>query len=83
MSILNHPYKNEAYSFKALLPLYASSPKIFKAGLRRLSKRRYGLLHKIVYVLSIPLLEKKEFFYRFIRIPLIYAKTLRVLRREN
>jgi len=81
-SVLNHPYKNEIRIFKTLLPLYTSAPRFIQKILRPLLKRKYGLLHKMIYILSIPLLEKKEFFYRVVRLPVILFKTFRILHQH-
>jgi len=79
-SILKLPLADEVYKFKTLLPIYASSPWLFKPIIKHLLRIRRNFLHKLIYITSIPLLEKKEFFYRAIRIPKILYKTYRVLR---
>lgn len=80
-TILNHPCKDEIYKFKILLPIYASSPKIFKPIVRFLIKTKKSVIHKLIFIISIPLLEKREFFYRIIRIPTILYKTYRLLKK--
>ncbi|MCK9612278.1 MAG: B12-binding domain-containing radical SAM protein [Bacteroidales bacterium] len=83
MSILNHPHATEAFKFKALLPLYLALPFFFKPIIRLFLNTNFGVIHKFLYIVSIPLLEKREFFYRIRRIPLIIYKTISVLSRFN
>ena len=80
-SVLKHPYAEDAFKFKVILPLYASSPKFIRPWLKALLKRKTGCIHKLLYVLGIPLLEKREFFYRLIRLPSIIIKTRRILKK--
>ena len=81
-SILNHPFAKDAFKFKALMPLYISLPRFLRPLMKPLLKAKYGFIHKFIYVFSIPLLEKREFFYRTIRIPSIIYKTRRVLKSK-
>jgi radical SAM superfamily enzyme YgiQ (UPF0313 family) len=74
ISILLHPYAEEALKFKILLPIYSMYP-IFRNIIRKLIIKKYGKIHKFIYIISIPLLEKGEFYYRFIRLPKIIFKT--------
>jgi len=78
-SLLNHLYKDEALKYKTILPLYSLSPRFIKFFLRKLLKYKYGWLYKLIYIFSIPLLEKREFFYRSIRLPIILFKTHKLL----
>ena len=81
-SILNHKFSKEAFKFKALLPLYLALPKFLRPIISHFLKSRFGLIHRFIYIVSIPLLEKKEFFYRAIRIPAILIKTRRILKKR-
>ncbi len=82
-SVLNHNYKTEALKYKIILPVYSQSFKPIKYILKKLLKIKYCWLHKTLYILSIPLLEKKEFFYRVIRLPLIIYKTYKALNKHS
>lgn len=73
ISILSHPFAEEALKFKILLPIYATYP-IFRKIILKLIDRKYGMIHKFIYVVSIPLLEKEEFYYRIVRLPKIIYK---------
>lgn len=79
-SLLNIPNIDEAMKFKIILPIYSSSPFFIKAILKKLLKLRYNFIHKFLYVISIPLLERKEFFYRIIRLPKIIYRTYKILK---
>jgi radical SAM superfamily enzyme YgiQ (UPF0313 family) len=81
-TILIHPLKDEIFKFKAMLPLYASMRGPFRRMIKSLLKKRYGWRHRLIYLLSIPLFEKKEFFYRAVRLPVIVLKTRAVLKRK-
>lgn len=74
ISILSHPFAEEALKFKILLPLYVMYP-MLRNTFRKLIRKKYGKIHKLIYILSIPLLERGEFYYRFIRLPKIIIKT--------
>lgn len=82
-SLLKHPYANDALKFKEILPLYNFVPKIFKPLLKLLLRKRYSILHRILYVLSIPVLlggNDKDFIKRALRAPYILYKTRNVLK---
>lgn len=81
-SILNLEHKDEALKYKTILPLYSTSPKIIKFFLRKLLKIRYNWLHRVVYIISIPLLERREFALRVIRLPRILYKTNKILKKR-
>jgi radical SAM superfamily enzyme YgiQ (UPF0313 family) len=78
-SILKHPEGKEIFKFKAMLPVYNAVPRFMRAFARFIIRRRYSFLHKLIYVMSIPLLEKKEFFIRARQLPVILRKTRRAL----
>jgi len=78
-SVLKHPFSEEAYKFKIILPLYNAFP-YFRNSFKKLLKKRYGKVHKLCYIIGIPLLEKREFFYRIIRIPTIIVATRKTLK---
>ena len=76
---LEHPYKDEVFRFNAILPTYNKSPKIIKLILRKMLKMKYGLIHRLVYVLSIPLIDFDEFLIRLMQIPRMISKTRKAL----
>jgi radical SAM superfamily enzyme YgiQ (UPF0313 family) len=80
-SLLNIEHKDEALRYKTILPLYSVSPKWIKYLLRRLLKYKYNWIYRMIYVFSIPLLEKKEFLLRAIRLPIILYKTNKILKK--
>jgi hypothetical protein len=80
LSALSHPYAEDAMKFKTLLPLYVKYP-IFRSAIRKLIEKKYGILHKLLYIISIPLLEKGEFYFRFTRLPKIIFKTKKKIKR--
>ena len=82
-TILKHPFADEIIKFKILLPVYAAVPKIFKPLVIFLIKKKKSFLHELIFIISLPLLEKREFIYRIIRIPEILIKTYRVLKNTS
>jgi len=77
-SLLDHPYLDEIYKFKAILPIY-NKAKILKPFLRQMLKVKYGFIHKFLYIFSIPLIDFDEFIIRIIAIPRMIIKSRRVL----
>lgn len=76
---LEHPYKKDFFKFKSILPVYNKSPKLIKSILRRILKMKYGLIHKMIYIISIPLIDFDEFLIRIIQIPKMIMRTRRLL----
>jgi len=82
-TLLKHPFAEDALKFKEILPLYNFSPNFFKPFLKFLLRKRYGLLHRILYVVSIPILlggNDKDFLKRAVRGPYILYRTRKVLK---
>ncbi len=79
-TILNFKYESEASNFKVLLPIYNAVPKFLKPFVKFFLKRKYGFFQRALYLISIPILEKREFIYRIIRLPVIIIKTRRILK---
>jgi len=77
--LLDHPYKDEVFRFNSILPVYNKTPRIFKPILRRILKMRYGFIHKLIYVISVPLIDFDEFLIRIVEIPKTIMKTRKVL----
>lgn len=77
--LLNHPYKDEILRFNSILPVYNKAPKILKPLLKKLLYKKYGIMHKIVYIFSVPLIDLDEFLIRIIEFPKMIIKTRRIL----
>ncbi len=80
LSVLSHPYTEDAMKFKILLPFYVKFP-ILRSTIRKLIKKKYGKIHNIIYIIGIPMLEIGEFYYRFTRLPKIIYKTKKKIKR--
>ncbi|MBS3149593.1 B12-binding domain-containing radical SAM protein [Candidatus Woesearchaeota archaeon] len=60
-SMLKSDYKDEAYKFNSLMPIFAAMPKSFKPIFKFLVNRKYGFFHKMSYYASIPFIYPVEF----------------------
>lgn len=79
-SILKHPFADEAYKFKIILPIYNASPNWLKYFLKKLLKARLSFVHKYLYLVSLPVLGGKDFIIRATRAPYILFKTRKALK---
>ena len=80
---LNLPYKDEVYKFNALLPVWNVTPKILKPILKKILKRKYGMLHKLIYTLSVPLIDFDEFMIRLKEMPKMIMQTRYALKNDD
>jgi radical SAM superfamily enzyme YgiQ (UPF0313 family) len=78
---LEHPYEEEVLKFNSIFPIYNKSPKILKPLLRKTLKMKYGKIHRILYVFSIPLIDFDEFLIRIVQIPRMIIKTRKILNK--
>jgi radical SAM superfamily enzyme YgiQ (UPF0313 family) len=78
--LLDHPFKNDIYKFKTILPIYTRAPKILKPLVKKMLSIKYGRFYKLLYLLSVPLLNCKVFFYRLVQIPVMLYKTRKELK---
>ena len=79
--LLDHPFRDEAMRFHSILPLYNRAPGILKFVLKKLLGMKYGLLHKIVFIFSIPFADLEEFLIRLAEVPRVIIRTRRELSR--
>jgi anaerobic magnesium-protoporphyrin IX monomethyl ester cyclase len=77
---LDHPYKDEVFRFNSILPVYNKAPRIIKPFLRKMLRMKYGIMHKLLYALSIPLIDFDEFVIRIVDIPKSIVKTRKILK---
>ncbi|KKR15501.1 MAG: hypothetical protein UT45_C0021G0007 [Candidatus Daviesbacteria bacterium GW2011_GWA2_39_33] len=77
--LLEHPYEDDVYKFNSILPVYNKAPKILKPFLRKILKMKYGIIHKFIYLFSIPLIDFDEFLIRIIDMPKMIIKTRKIL----
>ena len=82
-SPIEHPFKEDVFKFNSVLPLFARSPKIVKKGLKHVLKMKYGLIHKIIYGISIPLLDFDEFLVRLKQMPILIRNTRKVFLKSR
>ncbi len=79
--LLKHPYIAEIYKFSSILPLFNKMPGPLKPLLRAVLNMKYGFIHKLLHIFSMPLIDIHEFIIRIVEIPKMIIKTRRVLRK--
>ena len=80
---LNLPYKDEVYKHNAMLPVWNVTPKFLKPLFKKILKLKYGLIHKFIYVLSVPLIDFDEFIIRIKEMPHMIMQTRRALTNDD
>ncbi len=80
---LNLPYKDEVYKFNAMLPVWNVTPKFLKPLLKRILHWKYGAIHKLIYMLSVPLIDFDEFLIRIKEMPHMIMQTRRALKNDD
>jgi radical SAM superfamily enzyme YgiQ (UPF0313 family) len=80
---LNLPFRDEVYKFNSLLPVCTVTPKFLKPLLKKILKLKYGLIHKILYMFSVPLIDYKEFIARIKDMPNMIYKTRKALKNDD
>ena len=78
--MLDHPYKDDVLKFNSILPVYNKAPRVIKTLLRKMLRMGYCLIHRGIYVLSIPLIDFDEFIIRVIQIPKMIIRTRKTLK---
>ena len=80
---LNLPYKDEVYKHNAMLPVWNVTPKFLKPLFKKILKLKYGLIHKLIYMLSVPLIDFDEFMIRIKEMPHMILQTRRALTNDD
>ena len=80
---LNLPYKDEVYKHNAMLPVWNVTPKFLKPLFKKILKLKYGLIHKIIYVFSVPLIDFEEFMIRVKDMPRMIFQTRKALVNDD
>ena len=80
---LNLPYKDEVYKHNAMLPVWNVTPKFLKPLFKKILKLKYGLIHKFIYVFSVPLIDFDEFMIRIKEMPHMIMQTRRALTNDD
>ena len=80
---LNLPFKDEVYKFNSMLPIWNVTPKFLKPLLKKILKLKYGLIHKMLYMFSVPLIDYKEFIIRVKDMPNMIYKTRKALKNDD
>ena len=80
---LNLPYKDEVYKYNALLPVWNVTPKFLKPLLKKILKLRYGFIHKLIYMFSVPLIDFEEFVIRVKDMPRMIYQTRKALKNDD
>ena len=80
---LNLPYKDEVYKHNAMLPVWNVTPKFLKPLFKKILKLKYGLIHKMIYVISVPLIDFEEFMIRIKDMPRMIFQTRRALKNDD
>jgi radical SAM superfamily enzyme YgiQ (UPF0313 family) len=78
--LLNHDHISEVYKFNSILPIYNKTPKLLKPLLRKILTLKYSVLHKFIYLFSIPMIDFDEFIMRIKDMPQMIIKTRRALK---
>ncbi len=80
---LNLPYKDEVYKYKAMLPVWNVTPKFLKPLMKKILKLKYGFIHKLIYIASVPLIDFEEFMIRIKDMPGMIIKTRSALKNDD
>ena len=80
---LNLPYKDEVYKHNAMLPVWNVTPKFLKPLFKKILKLKYGFIHKLIYVISVPLIDFDEFMIRIKEMPHMIMQTRRALKNDD
>lgn len=81
-SLINNNDKELVYKFYALLPLYNKANRFFKKKLLKQLNKKWGLRHKVINALSVPLIDVSYVLNKVLRIPHIIFRTRKFLTRE-
>ena len=66
-----------------MLPVWNVTPKFLKPLFKKILKLRYGLIHKIIYVFSVPLIDFEEFMIRVKDMPRMIFQTRKTLVNDD
>jgi len=80
---LNLPYKDEVYKYNAMLPVWNVTPRFLKPLLKKILKLKYGFIHKLIYMLSVPLIDFEEFVIRVKDMPRMIYQTRKALKNDD
>ena len=80
---LDLPYKDEVYKYNAMLPVWNVTPKFLKPLMKKILKLKYGSIHKLIYVASVPLIDFEEFMIRIKDMPRMIIQTRRALKNDD
>ena len=80
---LNLPYKDEVYKHNAMLPVWNVTPKFLKPLFKKILKLKYGFIHKLIYVFSVPLIDFEEFMIRVKDMPRMIFQTRKALVNDD
>ncbi len=80
---LKLPYKDEVYKHNAMLPVWNVTPKFLKPLFKKILKLKYGFIHKLIYVFSVPLIDFEEFMIRVKDMPRMIFQTRKALINDD
>ena len=80
---LNLPYKDEVYKYNAMLPVWNVTPRFLKPLLKKILKLKYGFIHKLIYMFSVPLIDFEEFVIRVKDMPRMIYQTRKALKNDD
>ena len=80
---LDLPYKDEVYKLNGMLPIWNKTPKILKPLLKSILKLKYGPIHKLIYLASIPTMWFEEFVARIKAMPRMLMMTRSALMNDD
>ena len=80
---LDLPYKDEVYKYNAMLPVWNVTPKFLKPLMKKILKLKYGVIHKLIYIASVPLIDFEEFMIRIKDMPGMILKTRSALKNDD
>ncbi|OPZ99441.1 MAG: coproporphyrinogen III oxidase [Bacteroidetes bacterium ADurb.Bin408] len=81
-SLINNPDKELIYKFYAVLPLYNKMNKFFKKVLVRQLNKKWGKRHRLLNVVSVPLIDISYVMNKVLRVPCIIFKTRAFLKNK-
>jgi len=76
---LDLPFKDEVYKFNSMLPIWNKTHKFFKPLLKSILKLKYGPIHKLLHLISIPTMWFEEFVARVKAMPKMIMMTRKAL----
>jgi hypothetical protein len=74
---------DDVQKFAKVLPVYTVTPKFLRPLIRKILKLKYGLIHKLLAIIAIPMVDPQEFMIRVKEMPRMFFATRRALKDDE